>query len=125
MQLQVRDIKNMTGIDQRLQKIISETAKVIDIELPGYGFIVTCGLRTIEEQKILVSKGLSKTMNSYHLTGKAFDIAVKKNGVVTWDIKEYKTISVLFKKVAKAQGIELTWGGDWKTFVDGPHFQIN
>ncbi|WP_261787233.1 M15 family metallopeptidase [Fusobacterium necrophorum] len=28
------------------------------------------------------------------------------------------------KKVAKDMGLTITWGGDWKKLVDGPHFQI-
>jgi peptidoglycan LD-endopeptidase CwlK len=35
---------------------------------------VICGLRTMEEQRVLVDKGASKTMRSKHLDGKAVDL---------------------------------------------------
>jgi peptidoglycan L-alanyl-D-glutamate endopeptidase CwlK len=28
------------------------------------------------------------------------------------------------KDAAEQLGIQLEWGGDWKTFKDGPHFQL-
>ena len=28
------------------------------------------------------------------------------------------------KAAAKKEGVLLEWGGDWKTFKDGPHFQL-
>jgi hypothetical protein len=37
-------------------------------------FGVICGLRTMEEQRVLVDKGASKTMRSKHLDGKAVDL---------------------------------------------------
>lgn len=52
-------------------------------------FIVTCTLRLRAEQKALVAQKKSKTMNSKHLTGKAFDFAVIKNGKISWDKKDY------------------------------------
>jgi peptidoglycan L-alanyl-D-glutamate endopeptidase CwlK len=84
----------------------------------GMDFIVTCTTRSIEEQAALVKEGKSKTMNSKHLTGKAFDIAVLKNGKVSWNFDDYK----LFGAIGKDIG--LTWGGDFHGFPDGPHFQI-
>jgi peptidoglycan L-alanyl-D-glutamate endopeptidase CwlK len=28
------------------------------------------------------------------------------------------------KAAAKKLGIRITWGGDWKSFKDGPHFEL-
>jgi peptidoglycan L-alanyl-D-glutamate endopeptidase CwlK len=28
------------------------------------------------------------------------------------------------KQAAKELDVKLTWGGDWKSFVDMPHYQI-
>ncbi|WP_205671764.1 M15 family metallopeptidase [Acinetobacter bereziniae] len=28
------------------------------------------------------------------------------------------------KQAAKELGIEIEWGGDWKKFKDGPHWQL-
>jgi len=29
------------------------------------------------------------------------------------------------KAAAKAEGVTLVWGGDWKGFPDGPHFELD
>jgi peptidoglycan L-alanyl-D-glutamate endopeptidase CwlK len=29
------------------------------------------------------------------------------------------------KAAAEAEGVDLEWGGDWKSFRDGPHFQLS
>ena len=90
-------------------------------------FMIVDGMRTIEEQKINVRKGFSKTMKSKHLEGRAIDFApILKGqaGVPDWtNIKAFQTIGALFKKVAKEHGVVITWGGDW-TWKDWGHVQI-
>jgi len=29
------------------------------------------------------------------------------------------------KDAAKQEGFSIVWGGDWRTFKDGPHFELN
>jgi peptidoglycan L-alanyl-D-glutamate endopeptidase CwlK len=84
----------------------------------GIKFIVTCTTRTLEEQKELVKQGKSRTLQSKHLDGKAFDIAILENGKVTWDFDDYKEAGQIGKSVG------LQWGGDFKDLPDGPHFQL-
>lgn len=44
---------------------------------------------------------------------------------IRWDDKEgNKNFSWFVKGVAKALGIKITWGGDWKNFPDAPHWQL-
>ena len=105
--------------DIRLQKLMNVAIK----ESP-FDFSITEGIRTLKRQKELVAQGKSKTLKSHHLTGKAVDIAVWVNGKVTWDFKYYKEVADHIKEVARKLGYVITWGGDWKTFKDGPHFQI-
>ena len=78
----------------------------------------------MKRQIELVAQGKSKTLKSYHLKGKAVDIAIWIDGKVTWDFKYYKEVADCVKEVAKKLGYIITWGGDWKIFKDGPHFQI-
>ena len=94
------------------------------LQLSTVDFGVTEGLRTIERQKLLVADGKSKTLNSRHLTGHALDVAAYVNGKLTWNYAEYETIAVAFKAAAQELGIPLEWGGDWKSFKDGPHYQL-
>ncbi len=90
-------------------------------------FMVVDGVRTIEEQRRNFQKGFSKTMKSKHLEGRAIDFApVIKAGVPNWvDLQGFKTIGALFKRTAKEMNLNITWGGDWKTFKDWGHVQLN
>lgn len=114
-----RSLDNLKGVDERLIKLMKEV-----LSISPYDFGITEGLRTIEKQKEYVRTGKSQTINSYHLKGKAVDIVVYKDGRVTWDLKYYKEIADIVKETAAEKGLKITWGGDWKTLVDGPHFQL-
>lgn len=110
----------------RLKGVHPDLAKVVKraIELTPIDFTVLEGLRTKERQAALVAKGASKTMNSYHITGHAVDIAPLVDGKVTWDWKYYRQLAPAVKQAAKELGVTVEWGGDWKSFPDGPHWQI-
>lgn len=87
-------------------------------------FVVTCGMRSHEDQAKAVLAGKSQTMDSRHLTGEAVDLAVWKDGRVSWDFEEYVKLSKVVKAVAKRHGVPIIWGGDWRTLKDGPHFEL-
>lgn len=87
-------------------------------------FVVTEGLRTREKQKRLVESGASQTMNSKHLVGHAVDVAALLDGEVRWDFGLYMEINNAFQQAASTLGVNIVWGGHWKTLKDGPHFQI-
>lgn len=56
---------------------------------------------------------------SSHNKGLAFDVVPYKNNQVEWDNKEaYKKLGEIGHKLG------LTWGGDWKSFKDYPHFEL-
>jgi peptidoglycan L-alanyl-D-glutamate endopeptidase CwlK len=91
--------------------------------------VVTCGKRTVAEQRELVAKGASKTMNSRHLPtsdgySHALDICFIINGRMDWSWPLYKGFADNMKAAAKELKLTVEWGGDWKTFKDGPHFQL-
>jgi len=94
-------------------------------------FFITCSLRTLEEQKKLFAAGATRTMNSRHLPHKtdklsrAVDLAVKVNGELRWDWPLYAQMAKTVKAAAKAEKVPITWGGDWKSFKDGPHFELS
>lgn len=92
-------------------------------------FMIVDGMRTIEEQRINVKKGFSKTMKSKHLEGRAIDFAPIIPGVKPstpdWTaLKKFEQIGALFKKTAVEQGLKITWGGDWK-WRDFGHIQLD
>lgn len=131
----------MRQIDSdRLSKVHEDLRKVIELAwrrytgyqplvpvpaAPTRDFIVTEGLRTKERQAQLVKAGASQTMNSRHLTGHAVDLAVRVNGDVRWDWPLYTELGGIVKQAAKDLEIPLVWGGDWKSFKDGPHFELD
>lgn len=118
----------LKGVHPDLVRVIRRVQK--NWKDPKMGFVVTCGVRTLEEQKRLVKSGASRTLKSKHLKQKdgyshAFDIAVTLDGKVRWDWPLYDKVSKLFLSAAKAEKVNLTWGGSWASFRDGPHYQLN
>jgi len=92
------------------------------ITLTEQDFSVGEGLRSVERQKTLVAAGKSTTMNSRHITGHAVDLFPYP---VSWDWKYFHPIADAMKQAAQTLNIDLQWGGDWKSFPDGPHFQLS
>lgn len=71
--------------------------------------------RTIEQQKIYVQTGRSKTMNSNHLKKCAADLHFVKAGQLCYpqELGDYwETLDPIN-----------SWGGNWKSFKDKPHFE--
>ena len=127
MKLSKRSYERLNGIDAILIAILTEAIKEspYDFGIPRSG-----GLRTEEEQYLLYKDGKSKCDGfkrpSYHQSGKAFDVFAYVDGKASWEKDHLKAIARHIKTVAKEQfDIDLTWGGDWKNFVDMPHFQID
>lgn len=119
-QFSQRSLDRMKGVHEDLVKVMLEAIK----ESP-YDFGITEGLRTPERQKDLYDKGLSRTLQSRHLTGHAVDIAVWFNGKLTWDFDKYDTVAGHILKVAKELKVPVVWGGQWRGLKDGPHFELD
>ena len=116
-----RDIKRLEGVDADLVKVVKRA-----IELSPFDFMVVEGMRTLDTQKKYLAQGKTTTMKSRHLIGQAVDLAPLENGAIDWSNSkgQFDAVAVAMKKAAKELGVTLTWGGDWKTFIDKPHFQI-
>jgi peptidoglycan LD-endopeptidase CwlK len=119
--LNERSLKNLEGVHPDLRKVAYKAADICPKEMQ---FVVTEGLRSIEKQRENMANGASKTMNSRHLTGHAFDVAVFVNGEYKQDWPLYTKLSKTIKEAAKLEGVKIEWGGDWKTIKDGPHYQL-
>ena len=111
---------------ERLEGIHPDLTRVIEraIELTEIDFTVLEGLRDRARQERLVAKGASKTMRSRHLTGHAVDLGAWLDGRVAWDWPLYHKIAKAVKQAAREENVPIEWGGDWRTFKDGPHFQL-
>lgn len=113
--------------EQRLQGVHPDLVKVVRraLELSEVDFAVVEGLRTVERQKQLVKAGASRTMDSRHITGHAVDLAPYIAGQIRWDWPPFYKIAEAMKKAAAELRVPIDWGGDWASFKDGPHWQLN
>jgi peptidoglycan L-alanyl-D-glutamate endopeptidase CwlK len=117
--LSQRSIDRMAGVNDDLVRVVK-----LAITRSPLDFSITEGLRTVERQRELVAQKKSQTMKSRHIVGEAVDICVLIGGNANWDFENYRRVADVFKASAKELGVTITWGGDWKTLKDGPHFQI-
>lgn len=115
-----RNLDNIAKLAPRTKKAAMEwynwcVANGIDI-------LVYETIRTVEQQRENVKKGVSRTMKSYHLVGQALDFVPIVNGKTDWNGYNRPKIK---KAIAKAKQLGFEWGGDWKTLVDKPHLQYD
>ena len=123
-----RSLRSMRGIHPTLRRVIDTSRAASPV-----GFVVIEGLRNMERQRELVAQGFSRTMNSKHLTGHAVDIwpidpntgklVNGRDDKRLWEL--YRLIAPVIKEQAANLGVKVTWGGDWKSIKDGPHFEID
>lgn len=116
-------------INPILKTLAYETLKRSNVD---FGILKLGGLRTAEEQNELFHKGVSQ-LDGYnkigkHQTGLAVDFVPYIDGKYTWANKEaFKEIRRAAKEAwaeMNITGFDLVWGGDWKTFVDMPHYEL-
>ena len=92
------------------------------------------GTRTYAEQNALYAQGRTSKGNrvtnarggsSNHNFGIAWDVGIFQGGLYYTgrNAREEKAYADLSKAV-KAANLGLEWGGDWKTIVDMPHYQL-
>lgn len=117
--LGARSLARLEGVHPDLVRVVKKAAAISDLD-----FTVLEGLRTIERQKVLFAQKATKTMNSRHLNGHAVDLAPFVGGQVSWDWPLYHRLAKVVKEAAKLEGVPISWGGDWRTFKDGPHWEL-
>jgi len=114
-----RSLKNLAGVRPELVLLAGRALVYTDID-----FVVIEGLRTLERQRRLFDLGATWTLNSKHLDGQAIDVAAWVDGDIRWDWPLYEKIFEAFEQAGIDYGIHFTWGGDWKKYRDGPHFEL-
>ena len=140
-------IEKMKGVHPKLIELMKKA-----IGDSPYDFKIVQGLRTAEYQNELYQQGRTKpgkivtkldgyNRKSNHQAkadgyGHAVDIAVcghyDQNGnyvkyttdAEMFDNKKLVEISRHVKAVAKEMGMEIVWGGEWKTLYDTPHYEL-
>ena len=113
-----RSLQRLEGVHPDLVRVVKRA-----IQLSLIDFTVLEGVRDASRQKTLVAAGASKTMNSRHITGHAVDLGAFVDNRVSWDWPLYHKIAAAMKQAAKELGVAMVWGGDWRSFKDGPHYE--
>jgi len=138
----------------RLEGINPDLIEVVNtaITLTKVDFGVTCGMRTVEEQEVLVASGASQTMASKHITGHAVDLVAYIGSDITWALNKYDELADAMSESAKLHNVALKWGAAWsvgdiskykcsmenamneyidlrrsqgrRPFIDAPHFEM-
>jgi len=109
--------RTLEGVHPDLVSVVERA-----IKLTQKDFTVLEGLRSPERQKQLMAEGKTKTLSSRHITGHAVDLAPWP---ISWDWEEFYPIADAMKQAADDLGVAIVWGGDWKSFPDAPHFQLD
>ena len=117
--LGTRSLSRLEGVHPDLVRVIKRAALMSDMD-----FTVLEGLRTMKRQKELLAARATTTLKSRHLDGHAVDIAPMIGGTVRWDWPLYHRLAAIVKDAALHEKVLVEWGGDWKTFKDGPHWQL-
>ena len=110
---------------ERLEGVHPDLVAVVEraIEISKVDFTVLESVRSVARQRELFNKGASKTMNSRHLTGHAVDLAPWP---IDWnDLGRFRIMSEAVKMASVELEVPVTWGGDWRSFYDGPHFELD
>ncbi|WP_313387563.1 M15 family metallopeptidase [Achromobacter aegrifaciens] len=124
-QLSQRSQTRLAGVHPDLVEIVK-----LAIQRTPVDFTVVEGVRTVAQQREYVARGASQTMSSYHLPqadglGHAVDLAPLVAGAIPWNNwQAFVDLAAVVKTCAAELGVPVEWGGDWKSFKDGPHFQI-
>lgn len=121
--------KNIERLHPKVRDKAREFINRVEKEL-GIKLRVTSTLRTYAEQDKLYSQGRTtpggivtkaKGGQSNHNFGTALDVVPIVNGKADW-----KTTADTWNKIAVVgKSVGFDWGGDWKSFTDKPHFEMN
>lgn len=111
--------KILEKLHPNLKSILIEVSKNEDIYL-------LCSFRGEIEQNtaFLEKKSKAQFGQSPHNFNPslAFDIAPFP---LNWnDIEAFKKLSIIVLNIAKKMNIEISWGGDWHSFKDYPHYEL-
>lgn len=129
--LNKRNEKKVVQLHPKIQCDVRNFINSAEKEL-GIQLIIVQGLRTFAEQDKLYSQGRTspgkivtkvKGGQSMHNYGVAIDVfPLHADGKLHME-KDRENIEMLKKVAPIAKRYGFSWGGDWKKFVDNPHFE--
>ena len=143
-----KSLFNLSGVHPDLVRVVRRAIGTTEQD-----FMVFEGIRTTARQRELVRRGASRTMNSKHLAQRdgyshAVDLVPWIAGLPRWKWPAIYPIAAAMREAARAEGVNLIWGGAWDCFlsdtrsslkdevaaycarhagpdfIDGPHYQL-
>lgn len=121
-----RTERNLSTLLPEAQKAARQWFRLAaaEAESQGYEVKIICGTRTYAEQDNLYRQRPKVTNaragQSWHNFGLAWDFGLFQKGKYFGDHPLYTTLGRLHARVNN-----VAWGGEWKSFVDLPHLQLN
>jgi len=114
-----RSLDNLATCHPDLQKVAHEAIQTFD-------FTVICGHRNKADQDKAYKEGKSKLKYPASKHNKTPSLAMDCTPYpLDWnDTKSFHAMADHMKKAAKTVKVGIVWGGDWKSFFDGPHFEL-
>lgn len=122
--LTAEDLSKLKGVNPNLVKVIIKAATTATVP-----FKVLEGVRSAAAQMRAFKSGHSMLDGfhkiSNHQKGRAVDICPLIRGQpIQSSWTPFYPMAANVKEAAKELGIPIQWGGDWKGFKDGPHFEL-
>jgi peptidoglycan L-alanyl-D-glutamate endopeptidase CwlK len=122
--LTASSLKKLELLHPDLRKVVIRAA-----EITAQPFQVIETARTLARQKQLMKRGATRTLRSRHILAPnglahAVDVVAMVGGRISWEAPLYHVIADAMRRAATEMGVSVEWGGDWKSFFDGPHFQL-
>lgn len=117
---------NSSDIDDLRADVRANVETLLDLcDRQGLKVKITQTLRDDEYQAMLYEQGrttpgeivTNAKRTDFHGAGLAFDICQNIKGLEYSDISFFENVAVI------AKAIGFSWGGDWTSFLDRPHFQ--
>lgn len=128
------DRSKLTGVHPDLVRVVLRAADACP-----QPFAVVCGVRSVADEIKAIREGRSALRNPYRCrhvptvdkahpalgpVSHAVDLVPIVNGKPLWSWPHIYPIARAMKAAAQAEHVTIEWGGDWKTFKDGPHYQL-
>lgn len=101
-------LKELNGVRPALVATVKRA-----IQITHQDFTVHDGIRTIEEQRRYVAQGVSKTMKSKHLEGRATDLVPWIGGKPRWWWPQIYQIAAAMCIASRELKSNIVWGAVW------------
>jgi peptidoglycan L-alanyl-D-glutamate endopeptidase CwlK len=121
----------LVGVHPDLVRVVRRAATLCEQK-----FVVFEGVRSLARERSLIARGKTALKNPFRcrhvptkdakhgLVAHAVDLVPIVDGRPQWLWPHIYPIARAMKAAALSEHVTVEWGGDWRTFKDGPHFQL-